>query len=76
MSKVIYCKKCHTKKRVGSYEEAIKGIKKESGYEVVNMCTSSCGLGKKKFFIEIEDELLVANDFYELLKKIKEYDEN
>ncbi len=76
MSKIIYCEKCHKKKRFGSYEDAIKNINKISDYEVVNMCTSSCGLGKKKFFVEIEDELIVANDFNELLKKIKEYDEN
>ncbi len=76
MSKIIYCKKCHKKKRFGSYEDAVKKISEVSDDEVVDKCTSACGLGKKQFFIEIEEELIVADDFKELLKLIKENDEN
>ncbi len=76
MSKIVYCKKCHKKKRFGSYESAIESISKISNYEVVDKCTSSCGLGKKQFFVEIDEELIVAKDFKELLKLIKEHDEN
>ncbi len=76
MSKIIYCKKCHKKKRFGSYEEAIEKIGKASKREVSDKCTSSCGLGKKSFFVEIEEELLVADSFENLLNEIEEYNEN
>ncbi len=76
MSKITYCKKCHNKKRFGSYEDAVAKISEISNDEVVDKCTSSCGLGKKQFFVEIEEELIVAEDFKELLKLIKENNEN
>ncbi len=76
MSNIIYCEKCHKKKRFGSYKDAIKKINEVSKKEVNNLCTSSCGLGKKNFFVQIDEELIIAKDFNQMLDKIKEHDEN
>ncbi len=72
-NEIIYCKKCHIKKREMSYENACKTLEQNSGYKVVDKCTSSCGLGKKNYFAEIDEDLLVGENFEELLKEIEEY---
>ncbi len=76
MSSIIYCEKCHKKKRFGSYKESVKKINEVSKKEVNNLCTSSCGLGKKNFFVQINEDLIIEKDFDQMLKKIKEYDED
>lgn len=72
MSKIIYCKKCHNKKRSSSYETAKETIEKNyPGAEIVDMCMSTCGLGKKKFFIQIEEEVKTGQTLEEILKQDK-----
>lgn len=74
---VIYCKKCHERKRIKKYESAIEEIKTNLGVEEVdNVCMSYCGPGKKEHFIVIDDEI-IANDTYDgLIEDIKEYHGN
>ncbi len=70
---IIYCQKCHQKKRFNSYEKAILNIESQTGYKVKDMCVSTCGLGKKQFFAQIDDDLITANTFESLIEQIKEY---
>lgn len=73
MKEIIYCQKCHNKKRHSSYESALNSIESSNDkLKVIDACTSSCGLGKKNYFAELDDELIVASTFDALLKKIEE----
>lgn len=70
---IIYCQKCHNKKRGISYESATNEIASQfnNEYRVTNGCSSYCGPGAKEHFVEINGEIISASDFPGLLKKIK-----
>ncbi len=67
---IIYCRKCHVKKRDMSYEKAVEAIRKiYPDYKVIDQCMSTCGLGKKQYFMEKEDEIIMADSFEQLLEE-------
>lgn len=71
---IKYCKKCHLAKRSKNLENVNLEFKKILGDDVIikNICISCCGPGKKKFLIEIDEEVIEANSYEELIAKLKE----
>ncbi len=66
---IIYCKKCHLKKRDMSYEKAVEAIKNAyPDYKVIDKCMSTCGLGKIQYFMEKDEEIIMAEVFEQLLE--------
>lgn len=65
--KIKYCKKCHLKKRIQSYDQTVKDIQEITGIQTIDQkCFSCCGLGKKNFIIDYDDELIIAKDYSKL----------
>lgn len=70
---VIYCKKCHLKKRVESFESVCEKMSKlDQVSEVNDYCLSYCGPGRGKFFCAYDDELIVKDTLDELISEIGE----
>ncbi len=70
---VIYCKKCHIRKRGIDYNKAADEIKEILGADSVDdICVSYCGPGAKEYFAVVEDELVTADTYEELLTTLKE----
>lgn len=73
--KAIYCQKCHEKKRSIQFGKAYEQLAESLGeIQLVEGCLSACGYGKDKFFLEIDEEFIVADSFDELLQKVEDYD--
>lgn len=73
-NKVNYCKKCHQSKRIKSLDSVNQDLKNILGdeYQIENRCASICGVGKKKFCVAIDDEVIEADDYDTLLEKLRE----
>lgn len=72
---VIYCLKCHNKKRGLSYDGAKSQIAEVLGIdfdEIENGCPSFCGPGANHHFVEIDGELIFDEKFEGLIEKLKE----
>jgi len=75
--KVSYCKKCHDKKRIKNINDVNDDIKKVvKCEEVTEECQSYCGPGTKKHFVTIEDEIIEADTYEELIKNLEEKYDN
>ncbi len=69
---VVYCKKCHDRKRVKQYEAATEEIMSVTGAEYVDdLCVSYCGPGAKEHFAMVDDEIIEANSYDELIEELK-----
>ncbi len=69
---IIYCMKCHQKRRFKAYEDVVKDIKDNTGAQIVeSQCVSFCGPGGKNHFCVIDDQLVVDQDYQEFIKKLK-----
>lgn len=74
---VIYCKKCHERKRVKKYEAACDEIQQITGAKNIDdYCVSYCGPGAKEHFAVIDDEIIEANSYDDLIKELKKYNDN
>lgn len=73
--KINYCKRCHEAKRLKNIEEVHKDIKKccDDDVEITDKCASFCGPGKKTYFVTIDDDVIEADSYEELMQLIKEY---
>lgn len=73
--KINYCKKCHDAKRIKSLEKVVEELTNIVGheFEVSNRCASFCGPGKKSFFVTIDDDIIEADTYDELITLVKEY---
>lgn len=73
--KINYCKKCHDAKRIKSLEKVVEELTDIVGHEVEvsTRCTSFCGPGKKSFFVTIDDDIIEADNYDELITLVKEY---
>lgn len=71
---IIYCQKCHNKKRGMNYQVASQEIAEVFGdkAQVVDGCSSFCGPGAKVHFIEVDGEIIDGEDFPTLIKNIKQ----
>ena len=69
---IYYCKKCHLRKNEEDYQKFIKKIETNFNVKVEEGCFSFCGPGKSLFSVSINDEVIVADNKEELLKKIGE----
>ncbi len=70
---VIYCLRCHNKKRGLDYEKAKSQIAEKLNISVNDVndgCPSFCGPGAINNFVEVDGELIVASTFDELLEKL------
>lgn len=77
MSSIKYCQKCHLKKRAINFNEAKKKMTNINEInEIETNCNSMCGPGQKKFIAQVSEDLLISDDFDELLKQIEESYEN
>jgi uncharacterized protein YuzB (UPF0349 family) len=75
--KVSYCKKCHDKKRIKNIKEVNNDIKSVvKCNEVTEECQSYCGPGSNIYFVTIEDEIIEANSYDELINNLKEKYDN
>ncbi|MFV0247015.1 MAG: hypothetical protein ACK5HS_03685 [Mycoplasmatales bacterium] len=73
---IKYCKKCHNKKRIKSYQNTCLEIKDNLEVnleDIKETCISYCGFGKDDFFIEIDDHIIEASNYEEFLEKIRSY---
>ncbi len=73
---VIYCQKCHNKKRGLNYDNARSQIAEMLDIdfdEVEDGCTSFCGPGTKMHFVEVDSEMLYAETFEGLLEQLKDF---
>ncbi len=69
---VIYCKKCHDRKRVKNYDAATAEIQAVTGAEYVDdLCVSYCGPGAKNHFAVVDDEIIGADTYEELIEELK-----
>lgn len=69
---VVYCKKCHERKRVKKYEAATEEIKSITGAKYVDdLCVSYCGPGAKEHFAVVDDEIIEADSYDELIEELK-----
>ncbi len=74
MMDVIYCKKCHDRKRIKSYESVVDEIKATTGCEYVDdVCMSYCGPGAKEHFVVVDDEIIATDSYEELIKELKNF---
>ncbi len=72
---VIYCKKCHERKRLGNFEDTLRKINNlENVSSVRGDCISYCGPGKKEFFSLVDDELVSGTTLEDLINNIKEFE--
>lgn len=73
--KINYCKKCHDAKRIKSLEKVVDELTNIVGHEVEvsTRCASFCGPGKKSFFVTIDDDIIEADNYDELITLVKEY---
>lgn len=73
--KINYCKKCHDAKRIKSLEKVVEELTNIVGHdvEVSTRCESFCGPGKKSFFVTIDDDIIEADTYDELITLVKEY---
>lgn len=73
---VIYCLKCHNKKRGLNYDSAKSQIAEVLGIDLLDIedgCPSFCGPGAKKHFCEVDGELFFDDTFDGMIAKLKEY---
>ena len=73
---IVYCEKCHLRKKSIDFKKAKEKIEEISEKKVQDNCISFCGPNKDKYIIEIEDDIFQAETFEELIQKIKEYYDN
>ena len=74
--KIKYCEKCHNSKRIKNIKEVNNDLETILNNSVENKCAAYCGPGKKKHFVEINDEIIEANNYDELIAKVKEKYDN
>ncbi|MGL4589344.1 MAG: DUF1450 domain-containing protein [Mycoplasmatales bacterium] len=70
---VGYCKRCHDKKRIKSIEkvnEDLQAILKTD--EISNQCLSYCGPGANDHFVLVDDMIISAKKYDDLLEKLKD----
>ncbi|WOO87308.1 hypothetical protein RZE82_09350 [Mollicutes bacterium LVI A0039] len=73
---VIYCLKCHNKKRGLSYDNAKSQIADAlniSVLEIEDGCPSFCGPGANHHFAEVDGEMVYDLSFDGLITKLKEF---
>lgn len=73
---VIYCLKCHNKKRGLDYRKAKVAIAEALAIdecEIEDGCPSFCGPGSTNHFVEVDGELVYDLSFDGLLTKLKEF---
>lgn len=73
---VIYCLKCHNKKRGLSYENAKLQIAEVLDIDILDIsdgCPSFCGPGATNHFVEVDGELIYDLSFDGLITKLREY---
>lgn len=73
---VIYCLRCHNKKRGLNYDSAKMQIAEVLGIDsedVEDGCPSFCGPGAANHFVEVDGELVYDLSFDGLLSKLKEF---
>ncbi len=71
---VIYCTRCHNKKRGLSYDNAKAEIAQALNInieDVIDGCPSFCGPGATHHFAEVDGELIYDLAFDEMLTKLK-----
>lgn len=69
---IYYCSKCHEKKKTISYEKAKEILEEGEDFLVEDRCISTCGLAKKKFCAEIDDEVITADTLKKLIENMGE----
>lgn len=72
---VIYCMKCHNKKRGLNYENAKEQIAEALSIEtdqIADGCPSFCGPGATHHFTEVDGEITFDQTFEGLLDKLRE----
>ncbi len=73
---IIYCQKCHNKKRGNSYENAKSQIAEALNIDFAQIedgCSCFCGPGAKNHFVEIDGEVVFDLDFEQFIKKLEQY---
>ncbi len=71
---LTYCKKCHDRKMVGSFESVVKIFEKmEHISSVGEACTSYCGPGRSEYHVIVDDELISTKTLEQLIKEVEEY---
>lgn len=73
---VIYCLKCHNKKRGLSYDGAKSQIAEVLNIdfdEIEDGCPSFCGPGASQHFAEVDGELVFDTTFEGFIEKLKEF---
>ena len=71
--KVNYCQKCHDCKRIKNISIVEKELNDILGeQQIATRCVSYCGPGREKHFILIDDEIIDATSYEELLNILKE----
>ncbi len=69
---IVYCKKCHDRKRVKNYEAATAEIMAITGSGYVDdLCMSYCGPGAKEHFAVVDDEIIEADSYEQLIEELK-----
>ncbi len=73
---VIYCLKCHNKKRGLNYDGAKSQIAEALGIDfedVEDGCPSFCGPGATHHFAEVDGELVYDTTFEALIEQLKDF---
>lgn len=74
---IKYCKKCHHKKRTENFEKVLEEFKKiNPKAEIITDCNSTCGPGRKKFIIHIDDETYFEDNLVDVFERLREENEN
>lgn len=72
---VIYCKKCHERKRGANFNDVLNKIAKlKNVTQVSDECISYCGPGRTEYFSLVDDELISGESLEDLLKNIEEFE--
>lgn len=73
---VIYCLKCHNKKRGLNFDSAKSQIAEALEIDIEDVfdgCPSFCGPGSTHHFAEVDGELVYDLSFDGLITKLKEF---
>lgn len=70
---VIYCEKCHNRKKNKSIESVTDDLKEVTGCDnVIKACMSYCGPGSKNHIVMIDDDVYEDPTYNGLISKLKE----
>ncbi len=71
-----YCRKCHERKLIGNFKKQVTLLEEVNDIEVIEGCISYCGPGRLEYACMIDEEIISAKNFEDLLVLVKEQYDN